>query len=65
MDAGRCDFNPRSWGLYSYGSVSLSMISVFTFFIACTVGWSGLNKVTSYNLSPSWLGNLLHFQGGW
>ena len=54
MDAGRRDFSPQSRGLYSYISVYLSMISIFTSFIASAVWWSGPNKVDRTTLSRVW-----------
>ena len=54
MDAGRRAFNPQSWGLYYSRSVYLSIIYVFTSFIARTVGWYGLKRVTRTTLSRVW-----------
>ena len=54
MDAMRRAFNLCSYGLYSSSSVSLSMISTFTSFIASTVGWSVPNRVDRITLSCVW-----------
>ena len=54
MNARRRALIPRSWGLSSFRSVSLSTISMLTSFIASVVGWSGLNRVDKTILSYAW-----------